>query len=181
MAEIKINILPQEFYAPKKEENRKKLILNLSLFMLVLMVAVTVTVLLLGLFRNMNIKNLEKEFEDSKNKTAALKENEVLISVLKQRASAISSIQKTESPQAKAFSLVTNLLPSQANLSSFSGDKSGRIEIGGEASNTRALQQFLDRLTDPGTSEGVIKETKVSSVAMTAAGLLRFNLTFELK
>lgn len=181
MAEIKINLLPKEFYEPKKGQGRKLLIFNLSILVLVIMVFLTAAVFITGFLSSNNIKNLEEELDEQKTQTQSLKDKEALLFVLKERLTLVTAINKSESPQSKAFNLITSLLPSQVVMLTFSSDKNGQVVVSGETASNKALQQFFNNLTDPAINEGSIQKVQLSSLNLSSLGVIRFDVTFNLK
>ncbi len=177
---LKINLLPPELETNKKKAARKALITRFSIGLLVFMVGIAALSLVLTIIQSLNIQSINGKLTNVKAQVSNYKEQEGLAIILKNRLDGIDGLINTDSPQLKAFSLITDLLPSDVKLLTFSVDKKSTVLLGGETNSTTALQTFFDNLTDPSKNQNKVKKVRVDSLSLGVGSLIKFDLVINL-
>lgn len=180
MEKISINLLPPELGAEKKEQAKKRLIVNLSVILLVVTIIITASILGFELYQRLNLSQEDKKLQSVKSKIEALHEEEVLNFVLKNRLEAISRITQDESPQAQLFKMILAITPKEVRMLGFSMPKEDEISISADTSSNNALDQFFNNLTDPVKNEGKISKSQINTLSLGSTGRIKLELTINL-
>lgn len=177
MDRININLLPPELKEYKKREKKRGLIIRLSIGLLVIMVVITASLLVSVVLQNRKIVAGKQKLETTRVKVNAFKQKEALAVVLKTQIDDINSLITKEFPQSEAFNLINSLTPPRIRVYSFSINKSNKIILQGETTDTLALETFFNNLVDPKFNEGKISKVVVDSLNRDKDAKMRFDLT----
>jgi hypothetical protein len=179
MSKLSINLLPPELEANKKKAKRRALINRLSVSLLAFMVALSAVGLVLDIIQSLNVKNLDRKVDSVKAEVTKQKKQEELVLVLKDRISGINNLLNNDTPHAKAFNLITKLVPDSVKINNFSIDKKGVVLLGGETTSPTYLSAFFNNLTDPTINENKISQVTVESLSVSPS-TIKFDMSIGL-
>ncbi len=177
---ISINLLPPELAGASKKKQKNVLISQISIGVLIAMIILTTSVLGFTFAQTQISKKSQEKVTVAASEVTALKPNEEVVAVVKNRIGGISSILFQDSLQSQAFNLIYALTPKEVTLLSFTVDKGGKIGLSGETQSLPSLDAFFIALTDPTKHEGKISSVKVESLNRRLGGKIRFDLTVNL-
>lgn len=180
MEKISINLLPPELKFEKSQEKKKALIAKISVLALIVMIGITAFGLSLRVYQKVEVSRLEGQIAGLKNSLSSLGETESMVTTLKGRLQSISQINTSDPKTMNAFNLIYQLFPQDIKVGSFTVDKTGQVQITGEAPTLGSLQSFFNNLTDPSLNQGKVKSIKINSLSKTTLTNIRFDITIAL-
>lgn len=166
MEKININLLPEEFLIEKKLGVKRSLFLRISIIVFVTALILTSSILLLRLTQSQKLQGLESSLEGKKTNITGLKENESAVFILKNRLDKITKISAKESVPVQGYNLISSLLPSGANMLSFSMVKDNAISVTIDTTDTSVLDKLFNNLLDPNVNKGAITAVKLESIRL---------------
>ncbi len=179
MSKLKINLLPTEVVILEKDIERKVLSTRISTGMMTVFTVITLIVVGIYLTQKINISAQKENLKAVENQVTSFKEQEGVVSFVKQRLISINKIIDQNSNQERAFSTVTALIPPTIKVQSFAIDQKGSVQLGGESNGIVDLDTFFENLSDPTKNNSKITSTSVESLSQGAAGKIRFDLTIN--
>src|SRR5262245_41927195 len=117
MSKIKINLIPAEVVVQEKDLERRRLSIRISIAIVVLFTTITLVSLAIYLTQKININSSNKQLTDIENQVKSLKDQEGVVSFLKQRIDSIASINSKNSGQEQSYLNSINLVPTNVHLS----------------------------------------------------------------
>ena len=179
MDKISINLLPSEVLVLKKDKDRQTVILRLSVGILVLVIILTAVVFSLRIFQNKKLSDAAEQLNSYQSQIEGYKEQESLVTYLKQRLAVISPLLSQDSKQAQSYNLISALAPSDINITSLSIDKSGNMILSAVSSNTDSIKTFFDNLTDVNINQGKISAVRLENFGKNSDNLYHLDLTIN--
>lgn len=181
MDKLKINLIPPEIREKAKKEAKRSVLARISVGLLGLLILLTSGLLALIIFQNVTLQNLTREIDQERSKIVALKDKEVAVFFLKNRLNSINKFSSSNTKQGQNYDLINSLFPTGADLTSVQIDKTDKILLTGETTSAQNLDLLFDNLTDPKMNEGKIASVLVDSLSRTPNGIIRFNLSINMK
>lgn len=181
MDKLKINLIPPEIKEKAKKEAKKGLIIRISVGLLGVLILATSGILATIIYQSVTVRSLNSQLEQEKSRIASLKDKEAVVYFLKNRIDTINKFSATRYTQSEIFELITLLYPKGVNVTSLQIDRSKKVQLQAETTDTTSLDNFFQNLTDPKVHEGKIASVSVEGLNKSKAGLIRFNLIINLQ
>lgn len=180
MDKLKINLIPPEIKEQAKKEAKRSLLIKISIGLLGILILVTAGILSVIIFQSAVLKALNADLESERTKIASLKDNEAVVSFLKNRISTINQYATGHYEQGEVYDLINKLVPSDVSVSSLKIDKTKIVELQGNTFSTTSLDTFFKNLIDPKVNEGRIASVSVESLSKTQKSNVGFNLSINM-
>lgn len=180
MGKILINLLPVELAEVAKEQKKKLRITKVSIGIIIVMILITSIVFAYRIIQSGTNEKIASNINAAREKINSYKQQEELLTVLKNRIDGITGLISKESIQAQAFNLIYALNPPQVKIVNLSIDKSGRVQMTGETTDIERLRFFFDNLTDPKKHEGKIAAVSIEGLSRASSGKIKFDLSIYL-
>lgn len=179
MAKLSINLLPVEVIASTKTQAKFAYINQLCIFLIIALILLTAGLLSIRLIQGRKLSQTKNDFTQIAQQVESLSSQESLLSTVKNRLQAITTLMNQESKQIKMFNLILGLKPSNVNLTYLSFDKSGNTLFSGESSTSAQLDQLFNNLMSPDTNQNSIKSVTAESVSRGITEQYKFDLTIQ--
>lgn len=176
MDKLKLNLIPLELKEQAKKEAKRSLVVRISLGLLGLLILITFGVLAAAILQGLELSKINAQLDQHKTEVASLKDKEAVISFLKNRIDAINTFTNNRYKQAEILELVERQFPGGVNLVALHIDKSTKVLVQAQTSDTKLLKQFIDTLTDPQNQEGKIASVSAQNVNLSQDGKINFDL-----
>lgn len=150
MGKIQINLLPSEVVLLEKDIEKRALAIRASVAILVIVTILSLTALVIRLTQKISLTTNKHQLDLVTEKVQALKEQEGVVSILKQRVNSISGILGETSKQEKAFKTLIDIFPKNIKLLSMSIDKTGKLDLNCETENITDLDDFFQSISKIG-------------------------------
>lgn len=182
MAKLKINLLPPEIEAQRRQQAKKSTFLLLSIGFLMLVVAIAAVVLSLRLSQNLIFSQVNKDLTGAKNKISqpGYNQKEGLLVTLKNRLDSIANINSQETYASYAFGLITSLTPLELRLNNVAIDNKGKVKLTTQTASIAALEAFFNNLVDPQQTSQKITAVNIDGVTKLGSGFYQADLTLTL-
>lgn len=180
MDKIKINLIPEEIKEKARKEAKQSLINKISIGLLGLLIVTTSSILAIVIFQGATLNSLKADIEEEKSKVSSHKDIEAVVNLLKNRIDTINQFSNKRYKQRDVFDLLTSLFPNGVYLESIQIDKTQRVVMSGQTSETFSLKIFFDNLVDPKINEGKISSVTVNSLSRSQQGKINFELDVNL-
>ncbi len=176
---ISINLLPKEVLVLEKDKNRQKFLMRLAIGVLMVIIILTSFVFSIRIYQNQKSNQTISDLGTMQKDVETLKEEESLAVYLKQRLNSITSIVNSESPQAKGYNLITQLVPPSVVIVSLNFDNNGSIVLSAIAPSAQAAKDFFDKLVDPVANQGTVVGAHLDSLSEGADNTYRMDVTIK--
>ena len=181
VTKISINLLPKEVLVLEKDKNRQKFFMRLAVGVLLVMIILTSFVFSLRIYQNQKFNQAAEELGTLQKNVESFREEESLAVYLKQRISSINTIVTGDSPQAKGYNLITQLVPSSIVIVSLNFDNNGAIILSAIAPDAQSAKDFFDKLVDPVANQGTVASAHLDSLSQGADSTYRMDVTIKTK
>ncbi len=181
MANISINLLPQEVRDQNLKNTKFLKIQTLGVFSILIMFFLASLTIALRIFQNNSIVQAKNEVAQSQQRVSGLKDTESSLYLLKNRLSTIGNYLGTSSNSTQAYYLISKLLPNSVTVSSLSIDKSSDILMILNVPNGEILDAVITNLTSKETNEDKISEVSIDNINRGKDGIYRLSLKVKAK
>lgn len=181
MSKITINLLPVEFRKAQAEQSKFYKVQYLSILTVLALAFLASTTVALRIFQSQSVSSAQGNLEQISQRVVDSKVKEASLVALKTRLSTINQLSSVPSKQRATFSIVSNLLPASAQISSLVVDKAGNITLSITSADNSALDSFLNDLVSYERNEDKISEVTLESLSRGRDGVYRANLTISAK
>jgi hypothetical protein len=177
---IKINLLPPELEASKKNAQRKNLINQLSISLLSLVILIAIGTIIYGRYQSSHLGSSNDKLTAAKESLSSLSAQESALLSTKSLLSGITTVSQKDYNQLAIYTLISSFLDPQSKLMSFSIDKKNKVNLSLEASSSASLQSFFDNLTSPTTNQGKLNKINIDSLSQASNNKIRFEMNFAI-
>ncbi len=178
---IRINLLPQEIVLAQDYIAKQNFVKNLTIAVILFFITISLAITLFKLAVNNNVKSVQDRFQLLETEISQLKNQEGLLTSLKERLSQIETLINTPPMAAKAFALVSALTPPGVRPVQININSKNKTSYGGETSDEVSLKSFLENLTNQSLNNGQIEKVHLDSLTQGSDGKIRFEISIALK
>jgi len=181
MANLSINLLPQELTAEKKQHQKANAVVRLCVIVLVLIIVAAGIVLSFRFAQNAQLGKTQSQINDTKQQinTPENSQREGLVVTLDSRLDSLNQINSLSYPAQYSFTMLSKMLPTNVAVVSFAVDKKGKSQVQIKTPDTASLTQFLNNLMDPGQNNQKITSASVVGIS-TDNKTGQYNVSLEL-
>lgn len=173
MADLSINLLPQELTAAKNQRQKASFVIQICVVALVLIIVAAGIILSFRFAQTAQLSKIQSQTSDVKQKINSPQnsQREGLVVTLKSRLDSLTKAGSQDYPASFAFAMITKMLPPNIKLDTFSIDKKGKTTLQIESPDTTSLSLFLNNLMDPQQNNQKVVSASVDTLGLTATGL----------
>ncbi len=178
---ILINILPTEKEDQAKEKTKRSLVLKLTIGVIVLVILITSATFGYKVYQGNQQENNNLEIAKATQQISLLKDQEGYLTLVKKRLNSINNLQTQQSQELIALNVMFNLLPNNISITSINSSRNGTVLISGVASDTTALQELIDVLSDPKINQQRLTKASIENLSRDTLGNFKFDVSTSVK
>jgi|SRR3990167_9204003 len=146
MNTISINLLPFDTALKQKKQRKFRLVQVISTSIFIVLVFLASGAVSLRILQSQDIKKIQTEVKAHENDITAQKDKESGVLVLKSRLDIISKYIGKVSKQVSNYKFISEETPESVDVSSISVENNGSMRISVLATNSQALDGFIEGL-----------------------------------
>ena len=179
MANLSINLLPQELTAEKKQRQKAATVVQISVVILVLIIVAAGIVLSFRFAQNAQLTKTQSQITTVKQEINSPENHlrEGLVVTLGSRLDSINQAGKTDYPASYAFNMVARMLPANVLIQAFTLDRKGKATVQLVTPDTAVMSKLLDNLMDPAKNNQKIDKASIESIALNKSGHYDVSMT----
>jgi Tfp pilus assembly protein PilN len=182
MANLSINLLPEQVSAEKKQRAKAATFVQISVLILVLIFVASGVILSFRFSQAAQLSKLQSQINSVKDEINSpdSTKREGLLVTLKQRLDSLNEANSKSYPAQYAFSLINSMLPPNTQITGLNLDKTGKVTLEITSPDTTTLQSFLNNLMDPQINQQKVSSAAVQSINMNKDNTYATSLNFKL-
>lgn len=181
MAQISINLLPQEFTAEEIKRSKFLKVQAFGVTIILILVFLASLTIALRVLQSQNIKQVQAQISGSEEKISDLKDRQASLFILKDRLTTINQYLGVSSKQATIYKLVSKLIPAQVAVSSETVDRGGEVLLVAVVPDATSLDNLIASLVNSQTNEDRVKEVSIENLSRGKDGIYRVSLKIRPK
>lgn len=181
MAQISINLLPQELAVEEKKRAKFLKVQAFGVATILLLIFLASLTIALRILQSQNIRQVQANLSQTEEKISDLKDRQVSLFILKDRLTTIEKFLGVPSKQSSIYQLINKLLPSQVIVSSMSVDRAGEVLIVAVVPETDILDNLITSLLSKERNEDKISQVNIENLNRGRDGIYRISLKVKPK
>lgn len=168
MADLSINLLPQELTAAKRQRQKAGIVIQICVVALVLIIVAAGIILSFRFAQSAQLSKIQSQIGAVKQKINSPQnsQREGLVVTLKSRLDSLTQVSNQNYPASYAFAMITKMLPPNIKLNTFSIDKKGKSQLQINSPDSASLSLFLNNIMDPQQNEQKVTKATVETVSL---------------
>lgn len=182
MANLSINLLPQELTAEKKARQKSALVIQVCVILLVLLIVSAGIILSFRFAQTAQLTKLKSQTESTRAQinTPENSKKEGLVVTLNSRLDNLATLNNTSYPASYSLSLLTKMLPPGITIVSFTVDRKGDAQLQVNTPDTATLFTLLNNIMDPNLNEQKFTSAAIDTISLNRIATLDTGIILKL-